>query len=85
MALRPIHFSEPRVITVREAARLQGFPDWFRFHKTKWHSFRGIGNSVCPFVAEAIFRVIYGKLKRIDSKEETNGNRPKVKAHHVGT
>ncbi|HEX3142342.1 MAG TPA: DNA cytosine methyltransferase [Pyrinomonadaceae bacterium] len=63
MALRPIHFSEPRVITPREAARLQGFPDWFRFHKTKWHSFRGIGNSVSPFLAEALFRVIRNKLK----------------------
>jgi DNA (cytosine-5)-methyltransferase 1 len=63
MALRPIHYSEPRVITPREAARLQGFPDWFRFHKTKWHAFRGIGNSVSPLVAEALFRVIMSKLK----------------------
>jgi DNA (cytosine-5)-methyltransferase 1 len=62
-ALRPIHFSENRVITPREAARLQGFPDWFRFHPTKWHSFRGIGNSVSPFVAEALFKVILSKLK----------------------
>jgi DNA (cytosine-5)-methyltransferase 1 len=63
MALRPIHYSEPRVITPREAARLQGFPDWFRFHNTKWHTFRGIGNSVSPLVAEALFRVILSKLK----------------------
>lgn len=62
-ALRPIHFSENRVITLREAARLQGFPDWFRFHKTKWHSFRGIGNSVSPFVAEAVLSVIVQKLE----------------------
>ena len=75
MALRPIHFSEPRVITPREAARLQGFPDWFRFHKTKWHAFRGIGNSVSPFVAEAIFKVIFSKLKTDNPKEANNGNR----------
>jgi DNA (cytosine-5)-methyltransferase 1 len=61
-ALRPIHFREPRVITPREAARLQGFPDWFRFGATKWHAFRGIGNSVCPFVSEAIFRTIHRNL-----------------------
>jgi len=61
-ALRPIHFKEPRVITPREAARLQGFPDWFQFGPTKWHAFRGIGNSVSPFVSEAIFRTIHGKL-----------------------
>jgi DNA (cytosine-5)-methyltransferase 1 len=44
----------PRVITVREAARLQGFPDWFVFHPTKWHSFRMIGNSIVPAMAQAL-------------------------------
>lgn len=53
-ALRPIHPTHPRVITPREGARLQGFPDWFVFNPTKWHSFRQIGNSVSPLVAEAI-------------------------------
>ncbi|MFX7922723.1 DNA cytosine methyltransferase, partial [Acinetobacter baumannii] len=47
-AVRPIHPTSPRVITPREASRLQGFPDWFQFHPTKWHSFRQIGNSVSP-------------------------------------
>jgi DNA (cytosine-5)-methyltransferase 1 len=61
-AVRPLHPSKPRVITVREAARLQGFPDWFCFHSTKWHSFRMIGNSVSPFVSESILSVIYRKL-----------------------
>ena len=62
-ALRPIHYSEPRVITPREAARLQGFPDWFRFGPTKWHAFRGIGNSVSPLVSEALFGVLAQHLK----------------------
>lgn len=53
-AVRPIHPFLPRVITPREAARLQGFPDWFQFHATKWHSFRQIGNSVSPIVAESM-------------------------------
>jgi DNA (cytosine-5)-methyltransferase 1 len=57
-AARPIHPSEPRVITVREAARLQGFPDWYQFHPTKWHSHRMIGNSVSPvFAKEVLARV----------------------------
>jgi DNA (cytosine-5)-methyltransferase 1 len=55
-AVRPVHYGEPRVITPREAARLQGFPDWFVFHPTKWHSFRQIGNSVSPIVAEHLLR-----------------------------
>ncbi len=57
-SVRPIHPELPRVITVREAARLQGFSDEHRFHSTIWHSFRMIGNSVSPFVAEAIFRAM---------------------------
>ena len=57
-AVRPIHPTSPRVITPREAARLQGFPDWFRFDATKWHSFRMIGNSVSPIMSRAIFDAI---------------------------
>jgi len=62
-AVRPIHPSAHRVITPREAARLQGFPDWFQFSPTKWHSFRQIGNSVCPIFAEEVFRRILRKRK----------------------
>lgn len=62
-AVRPLHPAEGRVITVREAARLQGFPDWFVFHPTKWHSFRMIGNSVSPAVSYGILTSISQKLK----------------------
>lgn len=55
---RPIHHTAPRVISVREAARLQSFPDWFRFHATKWHAWRGIGNSVPPLLARAVGEAI---------------------------
>jgi len=51
---RPIHYSKPRCVTVREMARLHGFPDWFRFHVTKWHGARQIGNSVPPPMARAV-------------------------------
>ena len=61
-AVRPVHPRHPRVITVREAARLQGFPDNHRFHPTIWHSFRMIGNSVSPIMARAIFSMIGEKL-----------------------
>lgn len=57
-SVRPLHPDEPRVITVREAARLQGFPDAHRFHPTVWHSFRMIGNSVSPPVATAVMKAI---------------------------
>ncbi len=51
---RPIHYLYPRCITVREAARLHSYPDWFRFHVTKWHGFRQIGNSVPPLLARSV-------------------------------
>jgi DNA (cytosine-5)-methyltransferase 1 len=51
---RPIHYSQPRCVTVREMARLHGFPDWFRFHKTKWHGARQIGNAVPPPLARHV-------------------------------
>jgi len=51
---RPIHYEKNRCITVREMARLHGFPDWFRFHKTKWHGARQVGNAVPPPLARAI-------------------------------
>ncbi len=51
---RPIHYRFDRCITVREMARLHGFPDWFRFNRTKWHGARQIGNAVPPPLARAI-------------------------------
>jgi len=63
-SVRPIHPTEPRVITVREGARLQGFPDDFRFHPTVWHSFRMIGNSVSPIISKAIFSLLATRTDR---------------------
>lgn len=67
---RPIHFDRPRCITVREAARLHSYPDWFRFHATKWHGFRQIGNSVPPLLAKAIATEIIRVLGCQPSKPE---------------
>jgi DNA (cytosine-5)-methyltransferase 1 len=60
---RPIHHKYPRVITVREAARLHSFPDWFQFHVTKWHGFQQIGNSVPPFLARAVAQSIVTSMQ----------------------
>ncbi len=59
---RPIHPKSPRCITVREAARLHSYPDWFRFHVTKWHGFRQIGNSVPPLLAQAVASTLAEQL-----------------------
>ncbi|MFK8058478.1 MAG: DNA cytosine methyltransferase [Polaribacter sp.] len=49
-----IHPIEPRVITVREMARLQSFPDDFIFKGAKGKQMVQIGNAVPPFLAKAI-------------------------------
>jgi DNA (cytosine-5)-methyltransferase 1 len=59
---RPIHPVYPRVLTVREAARLHSYPDWFRMHVTKWHGFRQIGNSVPPLLGRAVASAVIQAL-----------------------
>lgn len=61
-AVRPIHYHYARVITPREAARLQGFPDWYKLPDTIWHGFRQLGNSVSPIAAERVLSAIFQKL-----------------------
>lgn len=72
-----IHYSEPRILTVREYARLQSFPDWFTFkgkyttggvHRTKeCPRYTQIGNAVAPFVGEAIGLALQSLLDLLDS------------------
>ena len=57
-----IHPSEHRTLTVREAARLQTFPDRFRFEGTRSHAFAQIGNAVPPALATAIAEALLETL-----------------------
>jgi DNA (cytosine-5)-methyltransferase 1 len=58
-----IHPEQHRTLSIREAARLQTFPDWFRFAGEPTHRFRQIGNAVPPLVAESIGRAVAHALK----------------------
>ena len=54
-----IHPTEPRGISVREAARLQSFPDDFFFDCSMSDAYKQIGNAVPPLLALAVAKSIY--------------------------
>jgi DNA (cytosine-5)-methyltransferase 1 len=62
---RFIHPTEPRTLTVREAARLQGFSDDFEFHGTLEDQMRLVGNAVPPLLAQAIGNQIWQDLSAV--------------------
>ena len=59
-----IHPTQNRTFTPREAARVQSFPDWFRFPVARAHQFRVIGNAVSPLVGEAVGIAVKSFLRK---------------------
>lgn len=60
MWIHPIH---DRAISIREAARLQSFPDSFRFMGTKDQQYQQVGNAVPPMMARALAEAINNVLE----------------------
>jgi len=57
------HYSENRIPSVRESARLQSFPDKFYFLKSKTSQYRQVGNAVSPLLAKALAEAIINSYK----------------------
>jgi DNA (cytosine-5)-methyltransferase 1 len=58
-----IHPVQHRTLSVREAARIQTFPDWFRFAGEPSHRYRQIGNAVPVLMAESLGRALNDSLE----------------------
>lgn len=83
-----LHYAEPRILTVRESARLQSFPDWFRFcgkfttggnQRTKeCPRYTQVGNAVPPLLGRAIGIALLATLAEVDAGRQqlrSNGQR----------
>ena len=85
-----LHYSEPRILTVRESARLQSFPDWFQFkgkfttggdRRTKeCPRYTQVGNAVPPYLALAIGKAVTATLDEIALNVRIFGSR---KSHAI--
>jgi DNA (cytosine-5)-methyltransferase 1 len=78
-----LHYAEPRTLTVRENARLQSFPDWFRFQgkyttggerrAREVPRFTQVANAVPPLIAEILGEVLLEDV-RARNRDRRNKN-----------
>lgn len=61
-----IHYDQDRILSVREAARIQSFPDRFVFTGSIVHQYQQVGNAVPPLLAVAVGREIAGVLDLLE-------------------
>ena len=72
-----VHPTEDRQPTPREVARLQGFPDWYKFEGpyVKFHSdpqqdkYEQIGDAIPVIMAKALAKSFKTAIKKLDNKK----------------
>ncbi|OPA98798.1 DNA (cytosine-5-)-methyltransferase [Pseudomonas fluorescens] len=92
-----LHYSEPRILTVREMARIQSFPDWFELlgqyttggaqRKTSCPRYTQVGNAVPPLLGEALAELLinaYKELRFSEASFETGKDTPFSRNAHQG-
>lgn len=91
-----LHYLEPRILTVRESARLQSFPDWFQFRgkfttggalrKKECPRYTQVGNAVPPLLARAIgltIRTLLDSIHGAAVAQPVDANRQRVATEEV--
>ena len=67
-----VHPTQDRAVSIREAARLQTFPDSFIFCGTKDKQYQQVGNAVPPIMAKAIAKKLAQQLRKAEDKFGVN-------------
>lgn len=78
-----IHYSseQARTISVREAARLQSFPDGFQFEGAMNAAFRQIGNAVPPLLAKALANQVRAQLLSVAGRDAAAEPQPAIRTY----
>ena len=79
-----IHPEQHRTLTVREAARIQTFPDYFRFAGSRSRQFQQIGNAVPPALGEVIASAIRDCLEKEESVERSRSDNRSLFRERLG-